>query len=353
MPCNVLLLWTVFKFIGDMDISMDVDSDLILGWARMGVLLLCMGWAAWFDHKERRVSNEHWIVWTKPIVFIWALDLLMQSPHWSVWLTASALLAYASGAVIGRPTIREARQGNRIDQIVLFWYVLSAVGLVAGAVRFMEVSPLDVLIGDATLDATLWWSYIGALFTLFVIDLAWRLRFIHGGADAKALMWVTLLFPSWAAVPVHNVSSMEEIVLHLPPSLSLLIWGGFLFLLIPFVLVVRNIANGSVRNVSDLMMSWMALSVPLASVRQRHVWILTEIMELPSGESVLNHRKRAPRKTPTETERNEHIERLEAYGAERVWVSLKLPLLLFLFPAIIPLWLIGDPMASLLPLVLP
>ena len=36
---------------------------------------------------------------------------------------------------------------------------------------------------------------------LFVIDLAWQLRFIHGGADAKALMWVTLLFPSWAEVP--------------------------------------------------------------------------------------------------------------------------------------------------------
>ena len=76
-------------------------------------------------------------------------------------------------------------------------------------------------------EATLWWSYIGALFTLLVIDIAWRLRFIHGGADAKALMWVTLLFPSWAEVPVLSTDSMNEIVLHLPPSLSLLIWGGF------------------------------------------------------------------------------------------------------------------------------
>ena len=171
---------------------MDVESDTILGWARMGVLILCMGWAAWFDHKERRVSNEHWMVWTKPIVFIWSLDLLMQGPHWSVWLTASALLAYASGFVLGRPTMKDARQGNRMDQIVLVWYLFSSIGLVAGALRFMEISPLDVLIGEASAEATLWWSYIAAMFTLFVIDLAWRFRFIHGGADAKALMWVTL-----------------------------------------------------------------------------------------------------------------------------------------------------------------
>ena len=146
---------------------------------------------------------------------------------------------------------------------------------------------------------------------------------------------------------------MDEIVLHLPPSLSLLIWGGFLFVLIPVVLFFRNVATGSVRNISDVFMAWMSLSVPLASVRNRHVWILSDTMEMPSGETVLIHKKRAPRTTPTEEEMNEHIRRLEDIGAERIWVSLKLPLLLFLFPAIIPLWMIGDPMASILPLILP
>ncbi|HII32154.1 MAG TPA: hypothetical protein HA358_02475, partial [Candidatus Poseidoniaceae archaeon] len=255
------LSWAVFKVIGDMDPIMDVDSDLILGWARMAVLTLCMAWAAWFDHKERKVSNEHWIVWTKPIVFIWTLDLLMQQPHWSVWLTASGLLAYASGSVIGRPTLRDVRAGNRLDQIVLVWYLLSVIGIIAAGFRFASTSPLDVLVGDASPEAALWWSYVGALFTILIIDLAWRLRFIHGGADAKALMWVTLLFPSWDSVPVSYTTAMEEAVLHLPPSLSLLIWGGFLFIVIPFVLFFRNIVSGSVKNFSDLTMAWMALCV--------------------------------------------------------------------------------------------
>ena len=146
---------------------------------------------------------------------------------------------------------------------------------------------------------------------------------------------------------------MDAIVLHLPPSLSLLIWGGFLFVFIPLILLLRNIATGSVRNLSDIFMAWMSLSVPLASVRERHVWILSDTMEMPSGETVLIHKKRAPLRTPTDEEMNEHIHRLEEIGAERIWVSLKLPLLLFLFPAMLPLWLIGDPMAAILPLLLP
>ena len=247
---------------------------------------------------------------------------------------------------------RRTKWESRVDQLVILWYLISVVGVVVASIRFASTSPIDVLLGDSSADATLWWSYIGALFTLFLIDLGWRLRFIHGGADAKALMWITLLFPSWETVPVHFSSLMDETVLHLPPSLSLLIWGGFLFILIPFVLLIRNIASGSVKSFSDLSMAWLALCVPLNSVHNRHVWILSDTMEMPNGETVLQNKKRAPRRTPSEKELNEHIKRLEAFGSERIWVSLKLPLLLFLFPAIAPLWLVGDPMAAILPLIL-
>ena len=97
----------------------------------------------------------------------------------------------------------------------------------------------------------------------------------------------------------------------------------------------------------------MALSIPLNSVHDRHVWILTDTMVLPNGETVVQNQRRAPRRTPSDEELLEHIKRLEEIGTEQIWVSLKLPLLLFLFPAILPLLMIGDPMATLLPLLLP
>ena len=53
---------------------MALTSEQVLGWSRVGVLLLGMGWAAWMDHKERRVSNDHWVVWVKPAIFLWCLN---------------------------------------------------------------------------------------------------------------------------------------------------------------------------------------------------------------------------------------------------------------------------------------
>ena len=70
---------------------MRLSTESILGWTRVSVLLLAMGWAAWMDHKDRRVGNDHWLVWVKPALFLWALDLIAQEADWTVFLTASAV----------------------------------------------------------------------------------------------------------------------------------------------------------------------------------------------------------------------------------------------------------------------
>ena len=63
------------------------------------------------------------------------------------------------------------------------------------------------------------------------------------------------------------------------------------------------------------------------------------------------HRKRAPRKTPSDEQLAVALAELKAAQVEEVWVSQKLPLLVFLFPAIIPMVLLGDPMALLMPIL--
>ena len=111
---------------------MALASEQVLGWSRVGVLLLGMGWAAWMDHKERRVSNDHWVVWVKPAIFLWCLELLAREADWTIFLTASAVVAYASVAVIGRPTVTDILAGNREDVMVSLWYVISLVGVIGG-----------------------------------------------------------------------------------------------------------------------------------------------------------------------------------------------------------------------------
>jgi len=323
----------------------------ILGWARIFTLLLGMGWAAWMDHKERRVKNEHWLVWIKPALFLWTLDLMIQGADWTIYLTASASVAYASGAVIGRPTLSDIRAGSRLDKIVALWYLVSLFGLISGAVIYQSVHPIDVLLGDEQGLGALWWTTLAVLPLILLIDLAWRVRMLHGGADAKALMWVAILIPSWSTMPLTFGTATSEALFALPPAFALLMWGGLSFLVIPFILLGLNLVRGHVRSFGDLSLAWHALQMPRDEVRNRHVWLLTTLVEKPDGSVVVYHRKRAPRKSPTSEEVEIALMELKDASVEQVWVSQKLPLLVFLFPAIFPLFLLGDPMAILMPLL--
>ena len=329
---------------------MRLTTESILGWTRISVLILAMGWAAWMDHKNRRVGNEHWIVWVKPALFLWALDLIAQEADWTIFLTASAVVAYASTAIIGRPTINDIFSGSKIDLVVSSWYVISIAGIIGGSLKYGDVSPLEVLVGDVTGSAALWWSTLAGLLTILIIDLAWRFRLIHGGADAKALMLVAILIPSWDTMPLISEKTSDSIVA-LPPSLALLMWGGLTFILIPLILLVKNIINSNISSLSDLKLSWHASKMKLKDVKDSHVWLLTSVIQLPDGSSKVYHKSRAPRRTPTDEELDKSIKELEDLDVEEVWISYKLPLLVFLFPAIIPLALLGDPISHIMPLM--
>ena len=329
---------------------MRLTTESILGWTRISVLILAMGWAAWMDHKNRRVANEHWIVWVKPALFLWALDLIAQEADWTIFLTASAVVAYASTSIIGRPTINDIFSGSKIDLVVSSWYVISIAGIIGGSLKYGEVSPLEVLVGDVTGSAALWWSTLAGLLTILIIDLAWRFRLIHGGADAKALMLVAILIPSWDTMPLISEKTSDSIVA-LPPSLALLMWGGLTFILIPLILLVKNIINSNISSLSDLKLSWHASKMKLKEVKDSHVWLLTSVIQLPDGSSKVYHKSRAPRRTPTDEELDKSIKELEDLDVEEVWISYKLPLLVFLFPAIIPLALLGDPISHIMPLM--
>ena len=320
---------------------MGLTSEQVLGWSRVFVLLLGMGWAAWMDHKERRVSNNHWLVWVKPAIFIWCLELLARNADWTVFLTASAVVAYASTSIIGRPTINDLLAGNREDILVSFWYLISLLGVILGMIKYSEVDALELLLGEATGMAALYWTTLSGLIVIFVIDLGWRLRLIHGGADAKALMWVAILVPNWSTMPVvTNYSS--EVSLQLPPAISLLMWGGLTFLFIPLVLVIKNLFQGNVKSLSDLRMFWHSTMMDLDNVQKSHVWLLSSIIEMPDGRVKVYHNTRAPRRTPSEEQLAEKIAQLRLNNVEKVWVSYKLPLLVFLFPVIIPMAIFGD-----------
>lgn len=324
-----------------------MDSAEVISWTRLIVLFWALGIAAWLDHKDRRVPNEFWMTWVKPAIFLWVLDLLNSEAEWYVFATAAGMVAYASVAVIGRPTFNDIFSGSRLDIAVSLWYLVGIAGVVQGLLLHSDESLLSVISGEASDTATLWWSTFAVFIPIFLVDMAWRMRLIHGGADCKGLMWVAILVPSWSSLPIMYPEAMESAVIAMPPAIALLVWGGLAFLALPIIMVLKNLKNGN----TTLKLIWHAERMHIDKVMNSHVWLLSSIAEMPSGEKKIIHRTRAPRRTPTKEKLATEIEILKENGVEEVWITRKYPLLVFLWPAIIPLFLVGGPMAFIMPLL--
>ena len=76
-----------------------------------------------------------------------------------------------------------------------------------------------------------------------------------------------------------------------------------------------------------LRLIWHAERMPLSEVKQKHVWLLSEMMAMPSGDYGVHHRTRAPRRTPTTEELDAQIEALKEANVEMVWVTRKYPII--------------------------
>ena len=262
-----------------------MDSAEVISWTRLSVLFWALGIAAWLDHKERRVPNQFWITWSKPAIFLWVLDLLNSEAEWYVFATAAGMVAYASIAVIGRPSLKDIKAGNSLDILVSFWYVIGISGVVQGLLLHTDESILGIISGDGSEEAILWWSTFAVFIPIFLVDMAWRMRLIHGGADCKGLMWVAILVPSWTSIPIQFPEAMENSVIAMPPAIALLVWGGLSFLFLPLIMVFKNLKEGN----TNLKLIWHAQRMDVDEVMNNHVWLLTSIAEMPSGEKKIVH----------------------------------------------------------------
>ena len=324
----------------------DVGSDIaLIQWVRVSVLLLCFSGAAWLDYKTRRVSNDWWFGWAKPAIFLLSMELIILDANWMIWMTASSAVAFASTALIGRPDINDIRQGSIIDIIVTVWYFVSGVGLVMGAITYgpmlMDYYDPSQISAPEQIETALMWARIATIIiVLIVFEMAWRFRLLHGGADAKAMMLAALLIPSWSHAGFPLIESSESSQIALPPAIGLFVWAGLAFLALPIINLVRNSISG---DLFPLSMSWHASKMPLSDIPNKHVWLLEEVVDKPDGTRGVIRKMRPVRGSRAETEMMSVLDDLQDEGITRAWVTAKYPFLLFVFPAIIPLILLGDP----------
>tara|TARA_B100000959_G_scaffold71411_1_gene75736 strand:- start:15927 stop:16961 length:1035 start_codon:yes stop_codon:yes gene_type:complete len=324
-----------------------MDADHLLDWLRVIVLFFCMGFAARSDYSTLRVSDRHWLNWTAPATALLIAEMTLLGTSASNYYMVATLLAAASIPLFDPPNLVEAKRWGSNEVTLASIYLVAAVGLLGGALENANTDFVALVLGNESPEISLWWSMLAALVTMILYLSAWRIGLIQGGADAKALVLITLLLPSWAFLP-EPLFAPDDALFNLPPSMVMFLWASLVFMLAPPVLIFQNAMNGSIESWADLKMAWHAIKRPLSEIGDKPVWLLTEAIhddELDDFRIV--NRVLPGSTTPSVDEISQRLAELEMRGVESAWIATKHPFVAYLFLSIVPLLLLGDPLGVL------
>jgi len=328
-------------------------TDPLLSTLRISILTIFMASAARSDFETLSVRDRHWTRWSVPVVLILLVEMTSENMGIANFCMVFSLLAVFSFCFSEPPNPRDFRDWNQNQALLFVVYALGLVGFVYGAIVYSDTNFIDLVLGDESKKTTLWWSMNTAFLTSAIFYGSWRIGLIQGGADVKALILVTLVFPSWSFVPDQMYPLVEDPLFRMPPSMVLFIWAAAAFLVAPPIIFIQNAARGNITSISDLKMAWHATKRRISDVKEApdsesyQSWILTEAIEKNGQMTVVDRILPSGRLSNTQDEETQ-FELLESLGLDSVWITTKHPFLVYLFLAILPMLLLGDPLSYLI-----
>ena len=328
-------------------------ADPLLSTLRISVLVIFMAAAARSDFETLSVRDRHWIRWTIPVVLILLVEMASKDLGMANFCMVFSLVAVLSLCFYDPPDPRDFRNWNQRQALLSVVYSLGLIGFVYGANVYSDTDFIDLVLGVESEQTTLWWSMNGAFLTSVVFYGSWRIGLIQGGADVKALILVTLVFPSWSFVPDQMYPLAEDPLFRMPPSMVLFTWAAAAFLVAPPIIFIQNAARGNISSISDLKMAWHATKGRISDLKESRdsesyqSWILTEAIE-KHGEMSVVDRILPSRRLSNAQDEEKQLDLLEELGLDSVWITTKHPFLVYLFLAILPMLLLGDPLSYLI-----
>ena len=328
-------------------------TDPLLSTLRISILTIFMASAARSDFETLSVRDRHWTRWSVPVVLILLVEMTSENMGIANFCMVFSLLAVFSFCFSEPPNPRDFRDWKQNQALLFVVYALGLVGFVYGAIVYSDTNFIDLVLGDESKGTTLWWSMNAAFLTSAIFYGSWRIGLIQGGADVKALILVTLVFPAWSFVPDQMYPLVEDPLFRMPPSMVLFIWAAAAFLVAPPIIFIQNAARGNITSISDLKMAWHATKRRISDLKEApdsesyQSWILTEAIE-KNGQITAVDRILPSRRLSNTQDEDTQFELLEGLGLDSVWITTKHPFLVYLFLAILPMLLLGDPLSYLI-----
>lgn len=298
--------------------------------ARLGVGAATLLLAARSDVRTRRVSDSIWIVVGTIGLFFTSFEILASTSGIEriALVPATGILFFA--VFFGAPLFDE--RGFRLRPMRI-----GAFALAGSLVGWSAVMAL----GRGGPDGTAYAQLLTMPAMVLVYQAFYQIGLLHGGADAKGLIALTLLVPTYpdaSPFPILMPSPRidEAMRLVFPFSLVAFVDAAILYLVLPVAFLVYNAIRRDVR-LPEALFGYRAAVDRLP----RNTWFMERIDEKGRRVLVLLPRRGSD---PAEEAR-----RLRDAGITRAWVQPKIPFMVPLTAGFVAAYVIGNLLTLILP----
>jgi len=288
--------------------------------------------AAVADVRTRRVPDSLWIGLGSIGLVVLAVELIQDQIEADAWaLLGSAGLLF-SAIFYGNPLFEEDGFHARPFRLLLF---------LAAAVLFAYPAVQHSASGASLSQGLLELYSMPAM--ILVYQLFYRVRILHGGADAKALITLGLLvptYPNMTPFPLMTLDPRVETFWRVTFPFSLVVWvdAAVLFLAVPLGLLLLNAARGDLA-FPQALLGYRARLDPFPP----HAWLMEKISARGDHFLVLFPKRGG---NPAQD-----LERLRAAGIDRVWVTPQIPFMVPLCAGFLLAFFVGNVLLGFLRLV--
>lgn len=266
---------------------------------KVTIALVALALAALADWRTREASDAYWIVIGGAGMAFLAAQIVMDGEN---LLYLAILLPIA----IFFADIFWERKGMFEDGVNVLPLALYAVGFaVLGWMVYQFHSELY------------FWELMVVPILFFIFMLLYQFDVIKGGADAKALIALSIMFPTYPVIgPLPLIPiPFETAQFVLPFPLLVLFNAAILTLAVPVALFALNVSRRRFRFPA----MFIGYVLPIAEAKNKYVWPMERFED---GE-----RKLILFPGPSE-DTGADFDRLAEAGAQEVWVTPKIPFLI-------------------------
>jgi preflagellin peptidase FlaK len=280
---------------------------------RVGVAVVILIFASYTDWRTRMASDLNWIILGCAGLVMLVIEMVTVDVQWQYYLFLLPIAVIFLDLFWERRGVLE--NGPNLPVIAL--YSLAVVSLVY----------LYLTVGNDQL----FWQYLTVPVMFVLLILMYQFDVIKGGADAKALIALALVFPSYPVFLQFPIIAIPDslITIAFPFSLVILFNAALFSLIVPLGLMILNLGRRDLK----LPAMFFGYKMAINDVKRKFVWPMQRVEE-----GVVRFRY-----FPKEDEDFDQVlEQLANAGEKSIWVTPKMPFLIFITASVILSAVVGN-----------